>query len=288
MTSGRQAVRVMTWNVWGRFGEWEKRLPIIADTLGNVRPDIVALQEVWSESRDGGSGQVKFLADTLGYDYHSFMITDRGDYCSGNALLARWPMEVRGQEFLPMGLDANKDSRAAVYALVSSPFGQIPVISSHLSWQRNWSDVRQLQVQALVVLATRLASSLWPPILMGDFNSDPDSDEIRLLTGRCSIPHDWVVFQDAWEQAGTGSTGFTWTPENGYYSSRKGMTLAAMPWLRRRIDYIFVGLPDERPNTLMPVQIERCWLEGNAGSKELEGSDHYAVVADLLPDDHAR
>lgn len=283
MRSERQALRVMTWNIWGRHGDWAKRLPIIVDTLSNVNADIIALQEVWAKSGDAENGQAKYLAEALGYNHHSFMVTRGSEFCIGNALLARWPMAGKGHEFLPTGLGTSEGRRVAVYALVSSPFGPIPVITSHLSWQRNLSDVRQLQVQTLAVLATNLTSSLWPPVLMGDFNSDPDSDEIRLLTGRRAIPRDQVVFQDAWEQGGSGSAGFTWTHENSHYPASKNMTLDAMPWLRRRLDYIFVGLPDERPNDILPIQVERSWLEGNAGSQELEGSDHYAVVADLVP-----
>jgi endonuclease/exonuclease/phosphatase family metal-dependent hydrolase len=41
-------VRAMTWNIWWRFGRhWEERQAAILATLERVRPDVVALQEVW-------------------------------------------------------------------------------------------------------------------------------------------------------------------------------------------------------------------------------------------------
>src|SRR5918995_2573708 len=41
--------RVMTWNVWWRFGpRWRDRQPGLVETLRRVDPDIVALQEVWA------------------------------------------------------------------------------------------------------------------------------------------------------------------------------------------------------------------------------------------------
>jgi endonuclease/exonuclease/phosphatase family metal-dependent hydrolase len=40
-------VRVMTWNIWWRFGpRWRDRQPALLETLRQVDPDVVALQEV--------------------------------------------------------------------------------------------------------------------------------------------------------------------------------------------------------------------------------------------------
>lgn len=42
-------VRVMTWNIWWRFGpRWEDRQPGILATIEQLRPDVLALQGVWS------------------------------------------------------------------------------------------------------------------------------------------------------------------------------------------------------------------------------------------------
>jgi Endonuclease/Exonuclease/phosphatase family len=43
-------VRIATWNVWGRYGPWEARLPAITETLRRVDADIVGLQEVWEDA----------------------------------------------------------------------------------------------------------------------------------------------------------------------------------------------------------------------------------------------
>ena len=281
--TNRQALRVMTWNLWGRYGDWQARMPIIVNTLRSANADIIALQEVWAEPRNEGADQTRMLANALGYDCHSFLKKQQEGHLTGNALLSRWPMTGKGYDLLPVNPSSGTEKRMAVYASVVSPFGQVPVISTHLSWQRNLSDLRQLQAEALAALATNLASFSWPPILMGDFNSDPDSDEIRMLTGKRSIRRDMLVFQDAWEQGNTGSVGHTWTPENRHYIASRRMHLAAMPWLRRRLDYIFIGLPDGRPDAILPIQVERAWLSGMGSTNESEGSDHYAVIADLLP-----
>jgi exonuclease III len=43
-------MRVMTWNVWGRFGAWQQREPEILKAPSSVRPDLLALQETWATS----------------------------------------------------------------------------------------------------------------------------------------------------------------------------------------------------------------------------------------------
>ncbi|WP_329335250.1 endonuclease/exonuclease/phosphatase family protein [Streptomyces sp. NBC_01352] len=56
-------MRVVTWNVWGRFGPWREREPRILATLDELRADIVCLQEAWSTH---GTTQADELAARLG------------------------------------------------------------------------------------------------------------------------------------------------------------------------------------------------------------------------------
>ena len=53
-------MRVMTWNLWWRFGPWEERLPAIVETVRRLDPDIALLQEVWiDEAADGSSATAR-------------------------------------------------------------------------------------------------------------------------------------------------------------------------------------------------------------------------------------
>ena len=62
-------MRVVTWNVWGRYGPWRDREAAIAATLQDARPDVVVLTESWS--KDGDSQCVR-LAGPLGLPHHAF------------------------------------------------------------------------------------------------------------------------------------------------------------------------------------------------------------------------
>ena len=51
-----------------------------------------------------------------------------------------------------------------------------------------------------------------PLIVCGDFNADPGSDEMRMMTGRAAAPVQGVSFYDAWDVAGQGGEGCTLQP----------------------------------------------------------------------------
>ena len=85
-------LRVMTWNVSGRFGPWQEREAALIRTLETLAPDVVTLQECWRDR--SGQDQAAHLARALGY--HSaygggtFLAED---WATGSALLSRWPIE---------------------------------------------------------------------------------------------------------------------------------------------------------------------------------------------------
>ena len=45
------SLRVVTWNVWGRYGQWAERQAAIEDSLVTANPDVVCLVESWSNQR---------------------------------------------------------------------------------------------------------------------------------------------------------------------------------------------------------------------------------------------
>ena len=120
-------------------------------------------------------------------------------------------------------------------ASVDGPRGRLAIYTTHLNWRFDQSDIRQEQVRYVARFIAESREAGCPPILTGDFNAVPDSDEVRMLTGRMALAMPGLVFHDAWEAAGAGEAGFTWTNAN--------------PWARqdlepdRRIDYVFAGWP---------------------------------------------
>src|SRR3954447_7777262 len=83
-------VRIATWNLWGRYGPWEARMPVIIDNLQAINADILALQEVWDDSH---RSQAREIATALGYAEPVYAHNlERDGVRSGNAVLSRWPI----------------------------------------------------------------------------------------------------------------------------------------------------------------------------------------------------
>src|ERR1051326_1639981 len=86
-------LRVVTWNVWGRYGPWRDREAGIVATLRDARPDIVVLTESWAK---GGDSQGARLAGPLGLPHRAFSgvpAQEDQDALSGVAVLSRWPVQ---------------------------------------------------------------------------------------------------------------------------------------------------------------------------------------------------
>ncbi len=80
------------------------------------------------------------------------------------------------------------------------------------------------------------AACAYPPVVTGDLNAEPYSDELRLLGGLLTAPVvPGLVLVDAWRYAEPADPGFTWDRRNGYQAD------SAIPY--SRIEYILVGLP---------------------------------------------
>jgi endonuclease/exonuclease/phosphatase family metal-dependent hydrolase len=266
-------MRVMTWNLWWQFGPWQERQQAIAAVIAGEQPDVVFLQEVWSEDGHSSAGH---LAEQLGY-HHALTddpFVDQRESKPGfhNAIVSRWPLHEVTSHPLP-GAGGGPGHRRALSAAVVAPSGlRWPLVSTHLDYRFDDSALRQQQCAALLAIVNDIRGdpSTAPPVVVGgDFNAPPDSDEIRMLTGRRAAPVEGLVLSDCWEHVGEGS-GVTWRSDNPYQ--------AGTAWPNRRLDYLFVSWP--RPKPLgNPVRI---WLAGLDPVGGVVPSDHAAVVADLV------
>ena len=262
-------VRVVSWNVWWRFGPWEERQGPLAAVLAGLDADLVCLQEVFADP-DTGRDQAEELARATGLHCARARHRDGKPKSFGTAVLSRWPLVDVETLVLP-DADGRRSARAAVLARVEGPGGDFTVASLHLTWQYDATVERQRQLEAAVVEVARRQGDLGsdhPAVLAGDLNAVPESDEVRRLTGASRPYVDGLIFTDAWAAAGEGP-GHTWTRDNPHTAD------AQFP--RRRVDHVMVSWPRPKPlgNPL------RAWLAGTEAVDGMVPSDHYAVVVDL-------
>ncbi|MEY3823789.1 MAG: hypothetical protein RL628_1897, partial [Actinomycetota bacterium] len=148
----QSTMRLMTWNIWHHFGPWqerqvaieqviafENRQVAIEQVIAFENPDVLFLQEVHTTER-----QAENLAAKLGY--HAAVTTS--PWSMGNAILSKWPVIRFGQVQLPNAA-GEPAHRRALYAILETPWGQWPVIGTHIDHRFDESHVRQLQVDAI-------------------------------------------------------------------------------------------------------------------------------------------
>ena len=260
------SLRLATWNTWWRHGDLDARTPAIAATLRSVAPDVIGLQELCSRNPD----QIAWLSDELRYHVATAPGGEDDRFSIVNAVASRWPITDSGWAFLDVG--AAPKHRTVVWAEIETPFGRWDVFTTHLSHGFDESALRCRQIDEIARLIDERRHAdpdrILPPVLVGDLNAVPDSDEIRRLTGRSAGAVPGLVFSDAWELVGAGQ-GETYSEANPY--------VLGSAWPERRLDYILVSWPRLRPNG-NPVRAERFAMAPIDG---VMPSDHWGVVVEL-------
>lgn len=168
-------LRVLAYNI--RHGEgMDRRIDLqrTADVITRLRPDLVALQEVDRRvERTGGVDQAARLAELTGmhHAFGDFMPYQGGQY--GMAILSRWPMTEVENHRLPPG----EEPRSALAARIALGEGGPEIVFVGIHLYRT-AEERLAQARRLVEV---FRAERAPVLLVGDFNSTPESDVISLL-----------------------------------------------------------------------------------------------------------
>lgn len=264
-------MRVLTFNLWGRRGDWEARRTLLAATLGELEPDLVVLQEaVVTEEYDQA-------AELLGEGYRIVHQSEREpgaegvERGQGASIASRWPLEAVRE------VDLHVTPRTAGFACttliveVEAPVGPL-LLANHLpSWQLDFERERELQALEAARALDGLAGDRHV-VLAGDFTADPDAASVRFLTGRQSLDGTSVCYRDAWASVHDGEAGDTFTPANPLVGD--------WDWPSRRLDYVLVRCGEHGGPTLQITSCERVLDRPVAG---VWASDHFGIVANLEP-----
>jgi endonuclease/exonuclease/phosphatase family metal-dependent hydrolase len=261
--------RVMTWNVWWRFGpRWRDRQAGLLRTIRNVDADVIALQESW---RTPSAAQAGEFARALGF-HHAFAAPslppapdppehpDQAGVEVGLGLLSRWPLAAVRQ--LPLPARHRPQAPVALLATLAHPTGPLHVVTACLEWEPTYNQDRVAQAHALVDLATDPdLDGPAPIVVLGDLNAAPDSPILRPLR---------EVLTDAWAAAGGDPAAVSLRSDHPF------APLEAHELIDQRIDHIFFrpGQPGQHVAAASP-HLAGTPVDG------LDPSDHLAVVCDL-------
>ena len=149
-------MRIMTWNVQGRVGDWEGRHAALRSWIERSAPDVLTLQESWVEPN--GTTQAARLGEDLGL--HSVTAADlagfdrypEAPYWVVNAVLARWPLTI--ERLCPLPDERGEPTwRHVLVTRVHRPAeegGPFVAAGTHLEHGLEQSARRSVQMAALV------------------------------------------------------------------------------------------------------------------------------------------
>jgi endonuclease/exonuclease/phosphatase family metal-dependent hydrolase len=252
-------VRVGTLNIWHDRGPWPRRLPLIRREIERLQPDVLGLQEVLRTTGAGPATpetcQALAIAAGTRYQVAYAPAAPRGGgpVWQGNAVLSRWP--IREQRVFPLPGAEVAEPRSLLYALVEAPHGDLPVFVTHLAWEPHHGPLRLRQA---AYIADQIATLAPQAVLLGDFNAEPGSAEMKHLAD--------AGFVDAWAD---GTPGFTFDRANDYAREADEPSC--------RIDYLLV-----RGSGTTATGTRLVFTEPNrAGRAPVWPSDHFGVAAEV-------
>lgn len=178
--SRHPTLRVLTYNIHhaqGTDGKFDYAR--IAKIIKDLKPDIVALQEVdRNTDRASGIDQAKKLGELTGMQ-HAFgtaMHFSGGQY--GEAILSRFPLEDVKSYRLPFRTEQEPRCALATRILPDNGIPELIFVGTHLCHQSR--ENRTEQAQRINHLFASDKSSI-PVVLAGDLNARPGSEPMKLL-----------------------------------------------------------------------------------------------------------
>lgn len=172
-------MKVMSWNIWKG-----KHLNNVIALIRRENPDIIGLQEV-TEKDNNNIG--KEIAQKLNYQflYCKSFTTDRHtpSFDQGNAILTRLPVISSECHFLSTlehyEKNAATEPRTVMEVTLSWNDKQLIIFNTHLGFAEKFGESEMKNNQLLNLLKFLPKKNT---ILMGDFNSQPDSTVIKEIT----------------------------------------------------------------------------------------------------------
>ncbi|MGZ7041600.1 MAG: endonuclease/exonuclease/phosphatase family protein [Thermoanaerobaculia bacterium] len=170
-------LRVMTYNIQGHAASHRPdHIPKIAETIGEIAPDVVGLQEVHCRTKQSQSAdQASQLAEMTGLKLYfgRSCAMEGGDY--GNAVLTRGTIAEARTHPLP----GSGEPRSLLEAKIDFDGVRMTFFVTHLAaWGRLLRNARLSQIAKLGDITAEGHS---PHMLVGDFNVPPAAEELRTL-----------------------------------------------------------------------------------------------------------
>ncbi len=250
-------LNVLSYNIEADDGNWPGRFAFMLEAMREMDVDVMGLQEVIQ--RQHLDNQAMQIADSLGFYYYFDSVSDAGSvYRYGNAIVSRYPIEETNFR----ALEPLDRYRNALHAKLNVNGHVVDIYTTHLHHKGLDHHIRKEQIEDLLRFIEETSSDGFI-FVTGDFNANPDWDEMKLM---------YDDFRDVYPLFHENHL----DPEHATLNHRVGHQM-------RRIDYVlFHG---GRPDHLVPVSADIV-MDRKHDDPGME-NDHFGVFASftLLSDE---
>lgn len=301
IASADQALRVATWNIQTVGVPGSLEFNAAAAVLARLDADVVALQEVASDS---DVGALTSLASTAGYSYS--MAAAAGPYGTlRGAIMSRHPFQLRQWASPELALDAQADdlTRYLLQADISvaGSAETFRLITTH--WKSGGANSDEFRRAIESFRISQVAGSTpatMPMMLMGDVNADIGDGALSpatFTTLPTGLPTTFVVGADiraVMNSQGLANNPFAFLGQHATMINalQPDGNDATRPFSGRRIDYLYANAPLVARG--IAAQVYDCADDGLSNNLELAGttpldaqtctdaSDHLPLIADVV------
>ena len=178
-------MKAMTFNIQhGKdFLKGKIDLKKVADAIKAEGGEVVCLNEVYGKGpHPHFTAQAKEIAEFLGYEWHfapAIKITGAGPY--GNAFLSKYPIikaETVPVPTVPRTHEGYYEDRCAFCVVVDVEGRYLTVVGCHFGLQP------EEQVECVKTVCDLIDASVYPVVLMGDFNVTPEDKVLEPIRQR--------------------------------------------------------------------------------------------------------
>jgi endonuclease/exonuclease/phosphatase family metal-dependent hydrolase len=253
-------LRAVSFNIYNRPWERAQRLQTALETLKELDPDIIALQEVatgWILPGDPAALFAKHLKMHLVRDWHE---ENLGVFKTGIAVLSRYP--ILSSEYHEFARHDVWDAKGYMSVRIAVPGGTLQMINLHMASTRN-EATRRSEWQELASYARTLQHQ-GPVLIAGDFNTEPTDPALLDFVRETGVT-------SLYEGHGDLASMRSWTPDYRDSCGQASDPASAL------LDYFFV-----LPGTASGGQ-QISFRNGHVviPSRKPHPSDHCPIVAEF-------
>jgi endonuclease/exonuclease/phosphatase family metal-dependent hydrolase len=256
-------VKIMNLNMLHGHPDFEylsNRIDLLVEQIINLSPDIITLQEVpWTTTT---RSTAKYLAERTGMNY--IYLPANGNrwaifFAEGEAILSKYPLkEVEFRELFPQA--GFFEHRVALKATALTPFGEIQIVTTHLT--NGDPNINQNQAIDLYNFVSDIDNGV--VIVSGDFNAREESPQISFLSDS------WI---DTYRDSNPSGRGLTCCAE-----LLSGLDIDSK--MEKRIDYLFL-VPDEDLDNKIVDSILVLDHPFGIDNEQLWISDHIGILTTI-------